>query len=131
MNFEELSKSYRTTFGFYPTSKDDSSEWSIYCRAVERADAFLHVRGINSGNLRALMSEVYKYAWQESGTLYDYAKYTKGLQKLLPTPEATHCYIMTIVLSLVSNDAKIRHENKKLAISSKKRQRHNDVGDGQ
>lgn len=121
MNFEESSKSYRTTFGFYPTNKNDASEWNIYCNATQRAEFWLKTKNVHSGNVRFMMHDIYKYAWTESASLYDYARTVRNLNKLLPSSEACHSYIMTIIFSLISDDSKIRYANRN--VNSKKRQR--------
>jgi hypothetical protein len=67
-----------------------------------------------------MFHDVYKYAWTESGSLFDYSQTIRGLHKLLPSSEACHSYIMTIIMSIVSDDSKIRYANRK---ATKKRQR--------
>jgi hypothetical protein len=124
MDFVASARSYRTAFGFYPTTKDDSAEFLMYSKVVERTNDWMRKDRVHSGNVRHMMHEVYKFAWRESAALSDYAGQVSALRRLLPTIEACHSYITTVVFSLISEESRKNYE-----MRSKKRARTEDSED--
>lgn len=107
-------RSYRDALGFYPTSSaDDGSEMDIFIRIKERAHAFLSSREVHSGNARVRMHDFYIFAREETPLVFAYARASPGLARLLPTEEAVHSYIYSILFALVADDSRRYEESKK------------------
>lgn len=97
---------FRDSFGFYPTSKGDESEWDAYNRIRDRVQAWVKHNGVHSGNIRGRFHDLFVFTWQEASALYGYARSNPGLERLLPSLEASQGYVMTVTLAVISEDSK-------------------------
>jgi hypothetical protein len=106
-------RSYRDALGFYPTSNGDGCEMDIFIRIKERAFSFLKSRDIHSGNARVRMQDLYGFVWEETPQVFAYARSSPALARLLPSNEAAHSYIYSILFSLIAEDSRRYEESKR------------------
>ena len=98
---------YRQTFGFFPTEKDNAAEIIVFQKVRERAASWIHHVKFHSGNAKNRHHDMYMYCFGESRLLFDYALRRREVQKLLPSVEACHSFIYTVLLGMISENEKI------------------------
>jgi len=96
---------YRRSMGFYPTAKNSREELEIYGKIYSRAIDYLRNERINSLNAKDYFHDIQQFSWKEASQLYSFSSSQKPLEKLLPTLEACQVYILSVILSLISEEA--------------------------
>lgn len=98
-----MEKTYRDCFGFYPTTKDDRNEWNVYTQVKEKVENYLQTRQITNFNARTRMHELVQFSWGEAHALFEHARGNQGLQRLLPSLEASQGFIFTVLFCAISH----------------------------